>query len=128
MCSVNTKKHSNFIEFSDSHSFANGLFLSSDILKNRPARDSTPGVFSLEFFEKFRNNYFWNISKQLCISQNNEILPNVLVWKFCGKAQVCAEFRANCSKLCENYAFPQNFNSRKLDEILIFYAMTILSF
>ena len=37
------------------------------------------------------------------------------------KGTVSAYFRANHSKLCRNCAFPQNFHTRKLDEIAVFY-------
>ena len=37
------------------------------------------------------------------------------------KDTVSAEFLANCSKLCGNCTLPQNFHTRKLDEITIFY-------
>ena len=35
-------------------------------------------------------------------------------------------FRAICPKLCRNCAFPQNFHTRKLGEITIFYAVNAL--
>ena len=53
--------------------------------------------------------------------KNTVILPNFLVWIFCGKAQ----FRANRLKLCGNCAFPQNFHTRKLDEELVFFAVSV---
>ena len=43
------------------------------------------------------------------------------MWKFCGKAQFPhsfgAEFRFG------NYDIPQNFHTRKLDEITVFFAV-----
>ena len=49
----------------------------------------------------------------------NEISLNFLVLKFCGNA-VFGEFRTIRLKNC---AFPQNFNTRKLGEISVFYAV-----
>ena len=37
--------------------------------------------------------------------KNTDILPNFLVWKFCGLA-VSAEFGAICQKLYGNCVFP----------------------
>ena len=50
------------------------------------------------------------------LHSNTEILPNFLVYKFCGNA----EFQANCPKLCRNCAFPQKFHTSKLGEIRVF--------
>ena len=36
---------------------------------------------------------------------------------------VSAEFRAIRPKLCESRAFPQNFHTRKLDEITVFFVV-----
>ena len=35
------------------------------------------------------------------------------------KNTVSAKFRANCPKLCRNCAFPQNFHTKKLGEIMV---------
>ena len=43
--------------------------------------------------------------------QNTVILPNFLVWK------VSTESPANC------YAFPQNFQTRKLSKVSLFHAV-----
>ena len=48
-----------------------------------------------------------------------------MVWKFHGNTQFARSFTANCPKLSRNSAFPQNFHTRKLDEILIFYAVLL---
>ena len=37
------------------------------------------------------------------------------------KGTVSAKFRANRPKLCGNCAFPQNFHTKKLGEITIFF-------
>ena len=42
-----------------------------------------------------------------------------ILWKL----TVSAEFRMNCPKLCGNCAFPQNFHTRKLGKISVFYAV-----
>ena len=39
------------------------------------------------------------------------------------KGRVSAEFRANRPELCGNCAFPQNFHTKKLGQISIFYAV-----
>ena len=41
------------------------------------------------------------------------------------KRTVSAEFRANRQKFCENCTFPQNFCTRKLGEIMVFYAVGV---
>ena len=55
-------------------------------------------------------------------AQNTDISPDLLVWKFCGKT-ISVEFRSIFPKLCGNCAFPQNFHTRKLGAILVFYAV-----
>ena len=45
------------------------------------------------------------------------------MWKFDRNGSVCEEFRAIRPKLFVNCAFPQNFHTRKLGEILILYAV-----
>ena len=40
------------------------------------------------------------------------------------KGIVSAQFRANHPKLCGNCVLPQNFNTRKLGEITVFYVVT----
>ena len=55
-------------------------------------------------------------------AKNTEISPNFLVWKFCGKAQ----FPHSFGRIARNYAetaFPQNFDTRKLGEITVFFAV-----
>ena len=39
------------------------------------------------------------------------------------KGTVSAYFRVNCQKLCVNCAFSQNFHTRKLGEITVFFAV-----
>ena len=39
------------------------------------------------------------------------------------KGTVSAEFRAIRPKLCGNCAYPQNFHTKKLGEIAVFYAL-----
>ena len=39
------------------------------------------------------------------------------------RATVSTKFWANRSKLCGNFALPQNFQTRKLGEITVFYAV-----
>ena len=55
-------------------------------------------------------------------AKNTVISPNYLVWKFCRKAQFQYSF-GQIAKLCGNCAFPQNFHTRKLGEIMVFYAV-----
>ena len=53
---------------------------------------------------------------------NTVTSPKFLVWKFCGKAQFSHSF----GRFARNYAetaFPQNFITRKLGEIMVFYAV-----
>ena len=70
----------------------------------------------------------------VCSSKNTVIPPNFLVWKFCGKGQFPHSFgqfaRKFCGKairpkLCGNCAFPQNFHTRKLGEIAVFFAVIV---
>ena len=53
-------------------------------------------------------------------AKNTVISPNFLVWKFCGKAQFP-------HSLCGNCALPQNFHTRKLGEITVFFAVPELT-
>ena len=39
------------------------------------------------------------------------------------KCIASTEFWTNCTKICGNCAFPQNFHKRKLGEIMVFYAV-----
>ena len=45
------------------------------------------------------------------------------MWKFCGKAQFPHGFERFARKSAENVPFPQNFTTRKLVEIAVFYAV-----
>ena len=59
--------------------------------------------------------------------KNTEISPNFLVWKFCGKTQ----FPHSFGRFVRNYsetAFPQNFHTRKLGEITVFFTVPIKTF
>ena len=40
---------------------------------------------------------------------------------------VSAKYRANRPRFCRNCAFPQNFRTRKLDKISVFYAVLFMS-
>ena len=52
-----------------------------------------------------------------CTAWNAVISPNLLASRFCGKTFTISP------KLCRNYAFPQDFDNRKLREIAAFYAV-----
>lgn len=56
------------------------------------------------------NNKCHNFTASPCVE---------ILWK----PIVSVEFRANCSKLCRNYAFLQHFQTTKLGEILVLYAV-----
>ena len=43
--------------------------------------------------------------------------------EFLWKGTVSEQFRANCPKLCKNCAFWQNFHTRKVGKILVFFAV-----
>ena len=51
-----------------------------------------------------------------CTVENTVISPNYLVWNFCRKVQFPHSFGRKC-------AFPQNFHTRKLSEITVFFAV-----
>ena len=68
---------------------------------------------SIDNFEQVNADWEANIA------QNAVISPNFLVWKFCGKT-----IRP---KLCGNCVFPQNFHTRKSDEITAFYAVLLVN-
>ena len=73
------------------------------------------------------NNSTLAIARVIKITAKNTVIsPIFLVWKFCGKAQF--SYTANRPKLCGNCAFPQNFHSRKLGELMVFYAVLAMSF
>ena len=54
-------------------------------------------------------------------AKNIVISPNFLVWKFYGKIQ----FPHSFGRFGRNCAFPQNFHTRKLGEIKIFFLVTV---
>ena len=69
-----------------------------------------------------------NVKKitQIITGKNTIISPNFLLWKFCGKAQ----FPHSLGRIARKYAetaFPQNFRTKKLGEITVFYAMNVIS-
>ena len=64
-------------------------------------------IFQIKYEIKYVNR------TRLITAKNTAISPNFLVWKF---------FRP---KLCGNCAFPQNFYTRKLGEITVFFAVDI---
>ena len=55
-------------------------------------------------------------------AKNNIISPNFMVWKFCGKAQFPHSFGRFARNSAET-AFPQNFHTMKLGEIMLSFAM-----
>ena len=59
----------------------------------------------------------------VCTTKNTIISPNILVWKFCGKEQF--PHIAIRPKLWGNCSFPQNFHTRKLVEITVFFAVFV---
>ena len=76
-------------------------------------------------FESYSNlNTSLKYSKFQIITlfQNTVISPNFLVCEFFGK-RVSPEFWANHSKLYGNCAFLQNFQTKKLSDILVFWAV-----
>ena len=52
------------------------------------------------------------------------ILPNFLVWKICGSPLFQQNYSPN---LCVNCTFPQNFGTRKLRKVLVFYTVKYTS-
>lgn len=42
---------------------------------------------------------------------------------FAAECKVTAEFRAIYQKLCENFAFPKRFHTKKLGEITVYHAV-----
>ena len=72
-----------------------------------------------EVFGPFHANtpIYFNISQYSTANtlKNIEMSLNFLVWKFCGNVQFSHG----------NFALPQNFHSRKLDEIEVFYTVTV---
>ena len=55
-------------------------------------------------------------------AKNTLNVPNILVWKFGGKPK----FPQSFGKLSGNCAFPQNFHTRKLVEITVFFAVYLI--
>ena len=58
-------------------------------------------------------------------AKNTVISRNFLVWKFCGKAQLPHSFRRFARKYAETVSFPQNFHTKKLGQITVFYAVAV---
>ena len=59
----------------------------------------------------------------VCTAKNTVISPNILVWRLCGKEQF--PHTAIHLKLCGNCSFPENFYTRKLGEITVFFAVFV---
>ena len=59
--------------------------------------------------------------------QNTVISSNIMVWRFCVKAQFRDSFGQFAPNFSENCAFPQNLHTRKLDKITVFCAVTVLN-
>ena len=72
--------------------------------------------------------------KKIYISQKNHstalntiISPNILLWRFCEKSQFLHSLCTNSPKLCGICTCPQNFYTRKLGNITVFYSATYLA-
>ena len=61
-----------------------------------------------------------SLRPKIFYAKNTVISPNFLVWRFCGRT-VSALFWAIRPKLCGNCAFPQNFHTRQLGQITVFF-------
>ena len=80
---------------------------------------------------KFSINDFFSKYDQICnavqcihfenTTRNSVILPNFLVWKFCGKARFPHRFGR--FDYVGNCTFPQSFHTRKLGENTVFFAV-----
>ena len=46
-----------------------------------------------------------------------------MVWKLCGKVQFPHSFGQFAQNYAETVTFPENFHTRKLGEITVFYAV-----
>ena len=57
-------------------------------------------------------------------AKNTDISPNFQFWKFCGKAQFLHSFERRTQNYAKTVPFPQNFDTRKLGEIAVFYVMS----
>ena len=57
--------------------------------------------------------------------KNTIISPNFLLWKFCGKAQFPHSFGRFA--VYENCVFPQNFHTRNIGEITVFFAVIFIT-
>ena len=71
------------------------------------------------WFENYIFHFPNNIILTYYTAKNTVISRDFLAWNFCEKAQ------ANRPKLSGNFAFPQNFHTRKSDEIMVFFAVLI---
>ena len=85
--------------------FQEWLLTNSFLKKNR----------SLLFATLLKSSVIYMYVFEHCTVKNTVISPNFLVWKFFWKT----EFHR--PKLCENYAFQQNFHTRKLGQITVFF-------
>ena len=68
-------------------------------------------------------------SNTLCETMTNVTNGDVR-WQVCN-LQTRSQFMvtlANCPKLCRNCAFPQNFHTRKLGEITVFFTVFLIVF
>ena len=64
--------------------------------------------------------HYVHLTKHCGKYRNFTKFPDVeILWK----GKVSAQFRVIRSKLCGNYAFSQNFHTRKLGEITVFFVV-----
>ena len=90
-----------------------------------------PKIITMMSLYWWRHHFFYKIKAFTCFlvtlealitAKNTAISTDFLVWKFRGKAQFPHSFR----RIAWNYvetAFPQNFHTRKLGEITVFFAV-----
>ena len=91
-------------------------------------------LFLLFFLHSFIHSFivsFIILSTYSCIYRIVHCLKYRTFTKFPGveilwKRTVSAEFPKICPKFCRSSAFPQNFHTRKLGEILVIYAVVVV--
>ena len=81
--------------------------------------DSLVGLAHFSFPHRSKLNHSRKLSLKCDTGENTVNSPDFLVWKFCEKTQFSNSF----GRFARNCAFPQNFHTRKSDEITVSFAV-----
>ena len=84
----------------------------------------TPGKssFPLALMPRSRTAFFMGVpNREMITAKNTKFLGLEILWE----GTVPAQFQENCPKIWEICTFPQNFDTRKLGEITVFFTVGV---